>query len=132
VPASATSVRLTWAANATNQTGYHLDRATDAGFTQGLLTELLPAAGTGFTDTAAGLTPGGTYYYRLRAFNSAGDSGNSNVAPVTIPLPPPAPTARTVTGVTTAGIDRSWTDHAGHQAEGYRVLRSVNNGPFVE
>src|SRR5207248_2146684 len=29
VPASATSVRLTWATNATNQTGYHLDRATD-------------------------------------------------------------------------------------------------------
>src|SRR5262249_49358992 len=30
VPASATSVTLTWTNNATNQTGFHLDRATDS------------------------------------------------------------------------------------------------------
>src|SRR5205085_12378329 len=36
-PASATSVSLNWVNNATNQTGFHLDRATDAGFTQNLI-----------------------------------------------------------------------------------------------
>ncbi len=32
IPASATSVRLTWTDNAANETGYHLDRATDEEF----------------------------------------------------------------------------------------------------
>src|SRR5438309_405691 len=35
-PASATSINLNWTNNATNQTGFHLDRATDLGFTQNL------------------------------------------------------------------------------------------------
>ena len=88
-PASANSVNLTWVNNASNQTGFHLDRATDSGFTMNLITENLPANATSFTDTATGLAAaGGTYYYRIRAYNSAGDSGNSNVASVTIPLAP--------------------------------------------
>ena len=33
-PASATSISLNWTNNATDQTGFHLDRATDAAFTQ--------------------------------------------------------------------------------------------------
>lgn len=132
VPASANSIQLSWTANATNQTGYHLDRATDAGFTEDLITEVLAATGTAFTDTAAGLAPGGTYYYRLRAFNSAGDSGDSNVAQVTIPFAPPTATVQQVDGVTTTSIDLSWQDNAGHQADGYQIMRSDNNGPLAE
>ena len=85
-PASATSISLNWTNNATNQTGFHLDRATDSAFTQNLITQTLPATPNTFTDTYTGLAPGNTYYYRLRAFNSTGDSGNSNAVGVTIPL----------------------------------------------
>src|SRR5262249_32068261 len=132
VPASATSVTLSWTNNATNQTGYHLDRATDADFTQNLITETLPAGPTTYTDTATGLAAGGTYYYRLPAYNAAGDSGYSNVAPVTIPQPPATPTNQQVTAVTTTEIDLSWQDNAGHQADGYHILRAVNHGTFTE
>jgi hypothetical protein len=131
-PASANSVFLTWTNNATNQTGFHLDRATDPGFTMNLITENLPANATSFTDSATGLAPGGTYYYRIRAYNSAGDSGNSNVASVTIPLAPPAPTNQQVTNVTTSEIDLSWQDNAGRLANGYKILRSVNGGSFSQ
>ena len=130
-PATATSVSLNWTNTALNQTGYHLDRATDAGFTQNLLTETLPAAPSSFTDTTTGLAPGGTYYYRLRAFNSVGDSGSSNVASVTIPVAPPKATNQMVTNVTTSEIDLSWQDNAGHLATGYHILRAANQGTFT-
>jgi fibronectin type 3 domain-containing protein len=130
VPASATSVTLTWTNNATNQTGFHLDRATDSGFTQNLTTENLPATPNSFTDTATGLAPGNTFYYRLRAYNAAGDSGNSNSASVTIPLAPPKPTNQKITNVTTTEVDMSWQDNAGHQADGYHIYRADNHGTF--
>src|SRR5436305_1620323 len=66
-----------------------------------------------------------TYYYRLRAYNAAGDSGNSNPASVTIPLAPPRPTDQQVEAVTATQIDISWTDNAGHAADGYQILRAV-------
>ena len=131
-PASATSINLNWTNNATNQTGFHLDRATDLGFTQNLITQNLPASPNSFTDTATGLAPGSTFYYCLRAYNAAGDSANSNVATVTIPLAPPKPTNQQVTNVTTSEIDMSWQDNAGHQADGYKILRAVNHGTFSQ
>ncbi len=129
-PASATSVNLNWTNNAINQTSFNLDRATDPGFTQNLITENLPASPNSFIDTYTGLAPGNTYYYRLRAFNAAGNSGYSNVANITIPLAPPTPTNQMVTGVSATEIDISWQDNAGHLADGYHILRSVNHGSF--
>jgi hypothetical protein len=132
VPATATSVNLTWTNNANNQTGFHLDRATDAAFTQNLITQTLPATPFSFTDTAAGLAPGSTFYYRLRAFNNAGDSANSSPASVTIPLAPAKPTNAVVTDVSTTDIDLSWTDNAGINAQYYAILREVGNTGFID
>ena len=130
--ASGTSVFLTWTANSTNETGYHLDRATDSGFTQNLITEnITDTTDTSYTDITTGLAPGETFYYRLRAFNTAGDSGNSNIATVAIPDVPPKPTDQVITNVTTDEIDMGWQDNAGHLADGYRILRAVNLGSFT-
>src|SRR5439155_25579332 len=132
VPTSAKSFSLNWINNATNQPGFHLDRATDCGFTQNVITQNLPATPNSFTDTYTGLAPGNTFYYRLRAYNAAGDSSNSNVASVTIPLAPPKPTNQQVTNVTTTEIDMSWQDNAGHAADGYKILRAINHGTFSQ
>jgi fibronectin type 3 domain-containing protein len=131
-PASATSVNLTWTNNAGNQTGFHLDRATDSGFTQNLITETLPPSPNSFTDVASGLAPGTTFYYRLRAFNSIGDSTSSNTASVTIPQLPPVATNPQITKVTTSEIDLSWQDNAGSQATGYQILRAINHGALTQ
>jgi fibronectin type 3 domain-containing protein len=129
VAATATSINLNWTPNGANQTGFYLDRATDPNFTQNLITQTLPATPNTFTDSYAGITPGGTYYYRIRAYNSAGPSGNSNSASVTIPIAPPTPTNAQTTFVSTNEIDLVWTDNAGHLAEGYEIYRSTNSGP---
>ncbi len=130
-PDTATSVNLVWTNTATNQTGYLLDRATDAGFTQNLITETLPADPASAVDSAAGILPGSTYYYRIRAFNSAGPSATSNVASVTIPVAPEKPTDQKITLVSSNEIDFSWQDNAGHSANEYQILRSTNLGDFA-
>ncbi len=131
VPASATTVGLSWNNNATNENGYLLDRATDPNFTQNLITETLPSTPASFTDTAIGLASGGTYYYRIRATNSAGSSANSNVAMVTIPFAPARASDPVFDSVTTTSITMHWTDNAGTNAIGYHILRSVNGGAYT-
>ncbi len=128
--ASATSITLNWTNNATNQTGFVLDRATDVNFLNNLVTQTLPATPNSFTDTYTGLAPGSTFYYRLRATNSAGGSGYSNVTLAYIPLAPNKPSDAVVTAVTSSTIDLSWTDNAGRSADGYRILRSMDFGTF--
>src|SRR5262249_40549255 len=131
VPETATGINLTWSNNSTNQSGYHLDRATDSGFTQNLITQSLPATSNSFTDTANGLAPGSTFYYRIRAFNNAGESANSNIASVKIPLAPPTPSDAHVVDATTTSLDLTWTDNAGPLADEYDILRAVNHGAFT-
>ncbi|MBO0699362.1 MAG: fibronectin type III domain-containing protein, partial [Zavarzinella sp.] len=93
--ASGTTVNLTWADHSTNETGFVLERATDSGFTAGFTSFNLGPGATSYTDTD--LTPGTTYFYRVKAVNAAGSSGYSNTASVTLDAsspPPPPPGAQ--------------------------------------
>jgi hypothetical protein len=63
----ARSVILTWIDNSTNETGFTIQRATNALFTQGLTTATVGANVTTLTQT--GLTPNTRYWYRIRANN---------------------------------------------------------------
>jgi len=63
----ARSVMLTWADNSINETGFTIQRATNALFTQGLTTATVAANVTTLTQT--GLTPNTQYWYRIRANN---------------------------------------------------------------
>ena len=129
-PASGSEVYLTWTNTATNETGFTLTRATNALFTQNVVTETLASAPYYYTDGAAGLSPGNTYYYKLQASNSSGLSSTSNTASVNIPNVPRAPSGATAvqSGST---IVLSWTDHAGPFALGYQISRSVDGGAYA-
>ena len=60
--------------------GYYLDVATDAAFTTLVVTNR--DCGNHEYSLVAGLTTGTTYYYRVRAYNDTGTSGNSNTITV--------------------------------------------------
>lgn len=118
-PAQPTSsLVLTWTDASTTETGFRVERsANGTSFTQ----IASPGANaTTFTDTA--LTAGTTYYYRVRAFNAAGNSGYSETrsgttaattsAPPKATSPSPANGATNVTATTV-----SWSAPAG--ATGY-------------
>ena len=83
---SATQVRLTWIDNSYNEDGFKIERKTGAA---GAWAQVGTAAAEAISAADGGLTESTTYYYRIRAFNNAGDSGYSNEAPVTTPINQP-------------------------------------------
>jgi hypothetical protein len=86
------SVSIRWTDNATNATGYTVERSVD-GVTFAQIASL-GATASSFGDAA--VTASSNYYYRVRAFNGAGFSSYSNTVGVTTPaVPPPPPAAPT-------------------------------------
>jgi hypothetical protein len=86
-------VRLTWRDNATNETGFAVERSINGvDFVQ--IATPGPRNGTGnvtYTDTT--VTAGNTYFYRVWAVNAQGRSVNpTNVTSETVPAIPAAPT----------------------------------------
>ena len=70
------AVTLGWVDNATNETGYTIQRATDAKFTKGLVTTAVPGAVTAspVSYLLSGMTAGTKYFFRVAATNAAGTS----------------------------------------------------------
>lgn len=84
--ASSSQINLRWTDNASNETGFEIDRALNSTFTSGQVTSTTGAVGgTGGTGTfpSTGLSASTTYFYRVRATNANGDSANSNTASAT-------------------------------------------------
>jgi len=79
--ASSSQINLSWTDNSTDETGFRLERSTNAtsGWTE--IDNAISANTTAYPN--GGLTAGTTYYYRLRAYNSAGNSSYSNTANAT-------------------------------------------------
>jgi hypothetical protein len=74
-----------------------------------------------------GLSANTIYYYRVRAYNGAGTSGNSNLISVkTLALQPPlVPTATAATTVISSGFTGNWSSVSG--ATGYRLDVSTSS-----
>ena len=66
--ASPSQINLTWTNNASNQTGFTIERATNSSFTQNVATFTAAATATSYSDT--GLTASTTYYYEVCATNA--------------------------------------------------------------
>lgn len=77
---AARSIGLVWRDNSTNETSFVVERSTSSSFANPVTVATLPANATTFTN--GGLQPRTTYFYRVRAANSAGSS-LSNVFSVT-------------------------------------------------
>jgi hypothetical protein len=77
---SSSQVELTWYDNADNEDGFEVERAPGS-TTSFTLISTLPANSMSYLNT--GLSASTTYTYRVRAYNSAGNSGYSNPSIVT-------------------------------------------------
>jgi polygalacturonase len=76
-------IELSWTDNSANESGFRVEQSLDGiNFTQ---IAQVAANITNYLNT--GLFPGTNYYYRVYAFNAAGNSAYANVASATVPTP---------------------------------------------
>lgn len=125
---SDTTTHLTWADNSSDEFGFHIERrmGTTGDF---VYINKVGAGVTSFDDS--GLSSGQTYYYRVCAYQQAGDSQFTPAVGVLMPGLP-APTGLAADPVTGTRIDLSWTDLATEEL-GYKIERFQGaEGPFVQ
>ena len=109
-------------------TGYRLDVSTNNGFSSYVSGFQDLDAGNALSQSVSGLNAGTAYYYRVRAYNSGGRSGNSGTIAVTTTPggSPPVPKALAATGVTSNGFTANWSSSSG--ATAYQLDVSTDNG----
>jgi len=121
-------IALAWTDNASNETGFEIERAT----LSGPFTVVARPAANLTSWTSSGLLPSTTYVYRLRAVNGNGSSAASNEGVATTPTAlPAAPSGLQVAAIQKDRIDLAWTDNASNEL-GFRVERSHDGTQFAE
>jgi titin len=126
---SATQINLAWTDNASNETGYQIEGSTDGvNFTQ---VATVAANVTSYSNT--GLSASTTYCFRVRASNSGGYSGYSNVASATTAAaaPPTAPSNLMLTVVSSSQINLQWNDNSSNETQ-FLIERALNNSSFTQ
>ncbi|MCL6614630.1 MAG: fibronectin type III domain-containing protein, partial [Firmicutes bacterium] len=133
VARSGSSLNLTWSPSADNVgvAGYVVERATSS---TGPFSKMATVTATSYADSS--VSPNVTYYYRVKAFDAAGNtSGPSNVASGIVDTQPPsAPTSLAASAESPISIKLTWsasTDNVG--VAGYIVERaSSSSGPYTQ
>ena len=110
---SAREIRLSWADNSEDETGFRIARSTDG--TTFSTVAIAPADSTVFADT--GVDPDTTYYYTILATGDSGDSAPSNII-----------TAKTA-GLVTPGA--GWTGPTEQPAAVIKVGESDSNAMAI-
>jgi carboxypeptidase T len=119
---SASQINLTWA-DSDIETGFKIERCTGAGCSDFAQIATAGANVTSYSNT--GLTPSTSYSYRVRAYNTAGDSDYSNSASAVTqaaPVLPAAPTSLAASVISRSQINLTWTDNSSNET-GFRIQR---------
>jgi fibronectin type 3 domain-containing protein len=131
--ASSTSqINLSWTDNSNNETSFEIERSSD-----GVSFLAIASVRAGVTAYAnSGLSPATQYTYRVRAANSAGNSGYSNPASATTfsPTPPAAPSNLALAAISSRQINLSWSDNASNETQYFIEVLGAGNTfkPFAQ
>jgi photosystem II stability/assembly factor-like uncharacterized protein len=123
-------INLTWADSSSNENGFRIEQKNSAG---GSFTEIA-TVGANVTNYAdAGLLSNTQYVYRLRAYNTAGNSPYSNEATATTGIgSPQSPSGLIATPVSMSQINLVWNDGSTNEG-GFRIERKTGlAGTYAE
>ena len=119
--ASDSEISLTWVDNSNDETGFKIERKTEAGAFSTIAT--VAAGAASFAD--AGLSASTSYSYRVLAFNAVGNSLFSNISTATTDQAPPTDTYEAEANTST---DASFANtHSGYVGSGF-----MDYGTYVE
>jgi hypothetical protein len=116
---SESSIKLQWMDNATDETGYKIDRKRTAQ-EQWTLLAIIDPNSISYTDN--NLTDGSKYYYRIYAFNAIGNSNYSDEVNSITTMK--APTNLSVESSSNSKVQLKWNDNS-ESEDGYTVERKV-------
>jgi predicted phage tail protein len=127
VYAFANQAKLFWSMNYSGQLeGFILQRAPDVSGAPGDWTELAAITNSAYyAYTDAGLSPGATYWYRVRALSWTGLSDFSSPVAITI-VSPAAPFNLTAQADDTNAIRLSWTAGFPFDQHGFKIERTTD------
>jgi hypothetical protein len=110
---SGTAFTANWNSSS-GASGYRIDVSTVSSFANYSTIDV----GNALSRAVTGLSANTNYYYRVRAYNAAGSSANSNIVSVkTSAAIPPPPSASAAIGITSSSFTASWSNANG--ATGY-------------
>lgn len=127
---SSSQVNLSWSDNATDESGFRIERSADGvGFTE------IATVGTNVTSySSTGLNASTWYWYQVRAYNSAGNSAYTNMASARTqdPVPPPAaPGGLTASALPKLKVQLNWADNSSTES-GFRLERSLDQVSWTQ
>ncbi|MDD3654346.1 MAG: fibronectin type III domain-containing protein [Desulfotomaculaceae bacterium] len=126
---SSSRINLTWKDNATNETGFKIERREPGGSYIQVTT--VKSNATSYNDT--GLDSNTRYDYRVRAYNSHGNSGYSNEdsATTTGEAVPAAPSDLSASATSYSWIYINWADNS-HNETGFIIERKKAGGTYSQ
>ncbi len=124
------TIRLVWTVHSDNEIGIEIQESVGSDDNFSTVVRLPQGAET---DTLRDKTPFTDYYFRVRAYNDAGNSGFTNVAYISTAIDPPiAPSNLNVTALTENDIRLTWRDRSGNES-GFEIEESIgNDASFIQ
>jgi alpha-tubulin suppressor-like RCC1 family protein len=117
---SSSQINLSWRDNSSEETSFKIERSY-GGPGSYIQIDTIGPNNTLYSDTT--VTPGNTYYYRIRVYNDLGNSLYSNEAGISLSVPPP-PLLLNLTVVSFTQINLSWADYSNNET-GFIIERSI-------
>ncbi len=111
---------LNWIDNATNETGFKVERRIAGGSFQEIAS--LNANSNTYTDSTA--NPNNQYEYRVRAFNATANSGYSNVASIFFV---PVELTSFIAEIKNNSVQLNWQTASEINNYGFEVVRNIDN-----
>ncbi len=123
---------LGWRDNSPNETGFRIERKPGLCASTNPWSQIATVGANVITHTHISLPANTAYSYRVRAYNTAGNSGYSNCASATTVLAgtPNSPSGLRATSVSAGQVTLAWADTSTNET-GFQLFRRMGTGSWA-